>query len=260
MKMVKNCLLAAVLVLCICLIPAYSEELEWELGTEISHITYKEPGFMKQKGMMYGLTGAYALHEEPFMLKSEGRISWGQVDYSGSGTMENVDDVIFELRGLGGYDLRAFHSLVITPYTGLGYRYLYDDSSGRTTSTGAWGYERESNYFYSPIGVEAFADLGNNWSLAATVEYDLFWRGLQRSHFGSAILENDQDEGYGMRGSVKFRKSGKDLDLVIEPFIRYWDIEDSDIAPVTWAGYVVGYGYEPANHSTEFGCKIALNF
>jgi len=27
----------------------------WELGTEISHRKYKEPGVMEQKGIMYGL-------------------------------------------------------------------------------------------------------------------------------------------------------------------------------------------------------------
>ncbi|KAF0119468.1 MAG: hypothetical protein FD151_1999, partial [bacterium] len=35
----------------------------WELGTEISHITYKEPDVMREKGMMYGIDGSYAYHQ-----------------------------------------------------------------------------------------------------------------------------------------------------------------------------------------------------
>jgi hypothetical protein len=30
----------------------------FELGPEISYISYKEPGVMKEKGMMYGLVGS----------------------------------------------------------------------------------------------------------------------------------------------------------------------------------------------------------
>jgi hypothetical protein len=38
------------------------------------------------------------------------------------------------------------------PYAGLGFRYLYNDLRG-TSSTGAIGYRRESHYFYVPLGV-----------------------------------------------------------------------------------------------------------
>ena len=31
----------------------------FELAPEISYRTYKEPGVMKEKGMMYGLVGSY---------------------------------------------------------------------------------------------------------------------------------------------------------------------------------------------------------
>ena len=31
----------------------------WELGTEVSHITYDEPGVMEEKGVMWGSLGSY---------------------------------------------------------------------------------------------------------------------------------------------------------------------------------------------------------
>jgi len=53
----------------------------FELGPEISYITHKEPGVMKEKGMMYGLIGSYTYHNK-IMLKAEGKGSVGKVDYS----------------------------------------------------------------------------------------------------------------------------------------------------------------------------------
>jgi hypothetical protein len=136
----------------------------WDLGTEISYIRYKEPSVMEEKGVMYGIVGSYAYRGELFklqrcMLKAEGKFAYGQVDYKNSGTLDNIDDYILEFRGLGGYDFSILKASTLTPYVGIGYRYLNDDMSGMTTSTGARGYERESNYLYSPIGVEIITPL-----------------------------------------------------------------------------------------------------
>lgn len=234
-----------------------------ELGTEISYIKYKEPGVMEEKGAMYGIAGSYT-YRPKFMLKADGRFSYGQVDYKNSGTLDNINDYILEFRGLGGYDFPVFTTSTLTPYMGIGYRYLNDDMTG-TTSTGALGYERESNYLYSPIGVEIITPLKNDWSIGATAEYDIFWRGLQKSHLsdtGLALndIENDQDKGYGIRGSIKLLKKVKNLDFVIEPFIKYWNIKKSKEAVITYSGTIIGYGYEPKNNSTEIGCKLAVKF
>lgn len=228
-----------------------------ELGPEISYIEYKEPGVMKENGWMYGIVGSYTYHDK-LMLKAEGRLSYGWVDYSNSGTMDDIDDYIWELRGLGGYDFSVLKASILTPYIGIGYRYLNDDMSGRTTSTGVAGYEREINYTYSPIGIEMTTTFENGWSIGAMLEYDYFWDGTVKSHLGDVPgyydIENDQDEGYGIRGSIKLKKKGEKINFVIAPFIRYWNIKDSktttDPAGTTWI--------EPKNHSTEYGINMVL--
>jgi hypothetical protein len=107
----------------------------WDLGTEISYIEYKEPNVMEEKGMMYGIVGSYTYHNK-LMLKTEGKCSWGQVDYKNSGTIDNTDNYMLEFRELGGYDFSVFTGSALTPYIAIGYRYLNDDSSGRISSTG----------------------------------------------------------------------------------------------------------------------------
>ncbi len=237
-----------------------------EVGTEISYIKYEEPDVMEETGAMYGIVGSYTYHNN-FMLKAQGKWSYGQVDYSsqGTGTLDGVDDYMLELRGLGGYDFPVSETVTITPYIGFGYRYLYDDLRG-TSSTGAKGYQREANYFYSPIGIEAIVNLKDGWSLGPTVEFDYFWAGTQRSHLGDFFagldtLENDQDEGYGVRGSIKIQKKGDKIDFLVEPFVRYWNIGESEKSNITYSGTPIGLiGYEPKNNSIEIGGKLAAKF
>lgn len=50
------------------------------------------------------------------------------------------------------------------------------------------------------------------------------------------------------------------VDFVIEPFIRYWNIKKSQDADITYGGVVVGTGYEPENNSTEVGIVLSIGF
>lgn len=234
-----------------------------EAGTGFSHRKYVEPNVMEQKGIMSNIFGSYT-YRNNFMLRAEGMHSLGQVDYRSvrTGTMDNINDYMFEFRGLAGYDfaLSGWKEEIITPYFGIGYRYLNDDMGGRYTSTNAFGYERESTYIYSPIGIKAMIEFENQLSVGITGEYDYFWNGTQKSHMGWQSgyydIENDQDEGFGFRCSVEFEKKGKKVNYVIEPFVTYWDIKDSKITTDPGGNSWI----EPKNHTEEFGIKLAAKF
>jgi hypothetical protein len=146
---------------------------------------------------------------------------------------------------------------VLTPYTGIAYRYLNDGLQGVPG-----GYERESNYYYSPIGLEINKEFANGWSWDTTLEYDIFWGGQQKSHLSQAMaglsdVTNDQKDGYGYRISMKFQsKNG----FGIEPYYRYWNIEQSDPAVVTYEGTPAAIGVEPKNNSQEVGIMFSKKF
>lgn len=234
----------------------------FELAPEISYRVYKEPDAnVKIKGIMYGLVGSYTYHDK-IMWKVEGIANWGQVDYSSdlSGQADNITDYMLEIRFLAGYDFVISRTSVITPYIGIGYRYLNDDGSGKTSTKGDRGYERESNYIYSPIGIEIITNLGNNWSIGEIVEFDYFWWGKQKTHFSDVSpdlpdVENRQTDGYGLRGSITIEKKYKEVAFEGGPFVRYWNIKRSDneyFGPI--------YVYEPDNNSTEVGIKFGVRF
>lgn len=235
------------------------------LGAEMSYIKYEETN-VEEKGMMYGVVGSYTYHNNKLMLKTEGKIAYGEVDYNGCTwdetplTISGIPDYILEVRGLVGYNY-FIKAVTVTPHLGIGYRWLQDNSQNRSTS----GYKREANYVYIPIGIETVVALGNNWFLGANVEYDCFLWGIQKSYLsyvdpGLNDVENKQTSGYGFRGSISIAKKYKKAGFVLEPYIRYWNIEDSGIEPVTYYGTILTYGIEPANNSTEVGCKLAITF
>ncbi len=256
----------------------------FEMGTEVSHIRYAEPSFMKDKGYMYGIfsSATYRTSENNHirsikdiftdenkinMFKIDGKFSWGTVDYEseGTGTIDNITDYMLELRGVTGYDISVFQSSRITPYVGFGFRYLNDDSGGETSTTGQFGYEREANYFYLPIGLETRTPFNGGWALDMIFEYDVFLGGKQKSHLGDAvaglgIVKSEQKKGFGLRGSFKIKKETEKMDFYVEPFIRYWKIDDSEVSAITYNGVVVGFGLEPENNSTEYGIKLGLQF
>ena len=243
-------------------VQVFGRDLGVEIGIETSHITYTEPGLMREEGFMYGITGALAYRNDNYMLSVEARADLGQVDYSSgsSGKINNIDDNIWEIRGLAGYDFEMAETLAVTPYVGIGYRHLNDNMGGRTSTTGAAGYDRKIRYVYSPIGIDVTTAFENGWNIKLRLEYDKFWDGDVETHLGSIPgyydIENDQDKGYGARASVMFKKKGETMDFIIEPFYRYWSIKASkyttDPAGTTWV--------EPKNNSKEFGINFALEY
>lgn len=259
---------------------------QFELGYEMSNIVYKEPNVMRENGLMYGVSGSFIYYgwipllpfnyyawlptlpedrnKSKSMVKLEGKFSTGQMDYRNSGTIDDIRDYIVEVRALVG-PVFYKEKIATIPYLGLGYRYLNDDSGGKISSTGAYGYERESNYYYIPIGANLITDLNYGWFLEVNTEFDIFLGGRQISHFSDVVpsyndLSNDQKDGYGLRGSLKIRKGFKTVDFIIEPFIKYWNIKKSDISNLTYNNVIIGYGYEPKNNSTEYGIKLAMRF
>ncbi len=239
---------------------------KFELSSEISQIYYKEPGVMKQSGIMSGIGGAYTYSDE-ILFRFESRLNYGQVDYTsiGTGSMNSIDDILFEFRAITGWNLSRDEECIVLPYFGYGYRYLEDNSQGRVTTTGHLGYKREANYYYAPIGLSIIKEMNNGLIIQTNVEYDLFLIGIQKSYLSDAIqgrsdLENKQKSGYGYRASLKIEKQQEYLDISIEPYVMYWNIGQSESADITDSGIIIGYGYEPKNYSTEYGLRISLYF
>lgn len=243
-------------------------ESRFKIGFDTRYFDYEEDHFMEEDGWMYGIFGSYVYHgNNQWMFETSLNYVFGEIDYDGqtqSGTpmTADTDDWIFEWRGLIGRDYRFKGSSVITPFMGVGYRYWNDDID----ASGA--YEREIQYWYLPIGVKAMSALIGNWTWGMSVEYDLFLGGEVKSHFSDAHPafndpENDQDfgDGYGVGLSLQFsRKLSDNYGVSIDPYIRYWDIDESDTSTLTAYGIPIGYLIEPENNTTVYGMRLNITF
>jgi hypothetical protein len=234
----------------------------FEIGPELYLFEYEEPGLMKEEGefigVVLGLTSRGWVGSLPdtiggFMFRAEGRFAYGQVDYEGqtwSGTpltIENIDDFAFEGRLLLGGDILGGNT-INTIYSGFGYRYLSDDLS----------YLRQSNYFYLPVGYQFDSTYKAGWSIGFRFEYDVFIKGIQRSRLsdvGYLDVDNEQDSGYGYRASIKIQNKSRSGSFIIEPFFRYWDIDESEHEFNPYGEF-----WEPANETTEIGIQIIFMF
>ena len=258
----------------------------FEVGPEVYYFNYQEKRplvifgqdfdqdetIMEEDGIFYGVTGVYTFREwvsgsgeqdsldgKGLMLRAEGRFAVGTVDYDGQTqggeplTISDIDDRTMELRPLIGFSSMGKTGEGIL-YTGFGYRYLNDD-----LSKFYGGYERESNYYYIPIGITGTGlENADGWTTGLTFEFDCLLKGLQKSHLSDAGLgfsdvENKQNKGWGLRASMKFIRRGN---MAFEPFVRLWVIDDSEVKIIE--DDVAGY--EPKNETFEVGVNIMMRF
>jgi len=99
-------------------------------------------------------------------------------------------------------------------------------------------------------------------------EYDLFWKGWVTSHLSEADPgfndpENHQGfgEGFGVRFAFQLRNHvTARFAWYLEPFFRYWDVDQSDYAPLTYYGIPIGFVYEPENNTLAYGLTIGFGF
>jgi hypothetical protein len=228
-----------------------------EAGGQVARYRYHEPG-MQLTGNRGGAVGTYALvgPETQLFTRIEARGSYGSLKYTGSGTLYAVPDWILEARIVGGRDFFPGGGISLSPYLGLGYRRLYDDLRGYT-STGAVGYRRYSGYLYAPVGLTSRIRMGNRWVLAPSIEYDAFLRGKQISKLsdaglGDSDVTNTQDSGVGYRASVMAETDRWAFGL----WMHYWHIRESDLQPSS-PGVLA---YEPENRTSEAGFEIRYRF
>lgn len=233
----------------------------------------------------------------------------GQAEYSDVSGSPNEDFTqhILEAKVVAGYDFMLMGSTRLTPFMGLGYRYSNDPSGSvldipengiryipddsvylSTFSELRQDYTLESHYFYLPIGFMTHNDILPDLSLGLNLEFDYVFLGIHRSSFsdlGVLYEETGGDfrsmklrdttnrfrGGIGLRGSARVTKKNKMFDWFVEPYIRYWYINQSDKEqfPLKLSDgqdvilfqrdQVTAYNHiEPENTTTEYGLQVGL--
>lgn len=231
------------------------------VGPYLSTVVYNEAGIMSESSVMTGLTGFYEIYDT-YGLRLEGNLSSGETHYESNrtGSMEEIPEHHAELRSLLNKHYTDQKGFKYAPYVGLGYRYLDSNASNMYSTTGHIGYDRQQTYLYSPMGIEITTPIRHStpWHSTVGIEYDHFIHGNNESDTsfacGSPMLF-DQDSGYGYRLKARFNKKMDKRTLSIEPFYKYWHIQQSDTANCRQRTYI-----EPENSSAELGVSFSYLF
>jgi hypothetical protein len=251
-------------------------KIESELGLATSYYRYQEPSLMSLRAINIGANyiGTLTFQNDWFIRGDLTATASGGLHYSsnGTGSMDGGKNWYTDIRALVGKSL-AFENFALAPYVGFGYRYLYNDGRG-TSSTGNPGYRRASNYYYLPIGITHKLDLTNQSKLVTNIEFDYFLRGKQTSYLSDVPLSlyspkypgvyvigtdftNTQKSGYGARFSSMYQINN----WSIGPYLAYWYVNTSDSAYLKILNYNEWVPYcEPKNNTIEAGLKISVLF
>jgi len=248
---------------------------------------------MKETGLVPGLgiVGFVRRKADGLMLSLGAEIALSQVKYEGQASnfdgeivpleVSGISDKFYEVGFTGGPSLRMSDRGTMTPYAGLGIRW-WSDAAQKSPG----GYFRQSRYFYSPIGLMFELGEWNEQQFEFVLEYDLFWKGRQKSRLSDASGEspdgtqwvrytditNYQSSGSGLRASASYLSKpsflgSPKLRWAIRGFVRYWDIDDSDIVSSKvdinigdpdWDGIWLVDFIEPANNTLQFGMVVML--
>jgi hypothetical protein len=227
------------------------------LGIGISQYAYREPSLGVMQDGWLGIAQAkwtpdnFRFKNWPLTLL--GQATFGYADYTGSGTMANQPTSIYQLQ------VESPHTEWVKGYQispGLGYRYLYNDARG-ITSTNYLGYRRTSEYLFASLGVER--PFGENWRATATGYYLLTGRQTSNlfdvggNYATQGPIQNTQRHGFGWKAGIC--KTYQALDFCSN--FEYWQIGASDTYSFVSSSsrYTI---YEPANHTKSF--QFTVNY
>lgn len=255
---------------------AQDKKQNFSIAYETSDYGYKEPSLKYPphwKGIMQGVCAEYTKRSvmtegneisqsDNSFFSIELRYMQGKVDYDGylqNGTpskADNITDYYLEGALKAGYIYQLGKSgFSLWPYAGLGGRLLTD----KLDESGPGGYRRKSTYVYIPVGLNLQKQTASGLSFNLNAQGDILLSGRQISEMDDLDIHNGQDEGYGLRTSLRIQQNLGAVAIFVEPFYRYWHIQNSDPQYYT-DGYYIYTLIEPKNETREAGVKIGIMF
>jgi hypothetical protein len=263
-------------------LPSKEQPKEWAheftAGMESFKYHYREsePGiekYMQYDGMMYGVNGAYQLtYQDKVFIRPEARWGYGHADYSNcrgeEGDRHHTPSMIFEPRLLLGSIIPITNHFSLSPYTGVGFRYKWDDSSDIKSKDNVSGSKRINKLWYLPVGARFQYGFTDRWFVQGMAEYDWVMRGEQLTYnkrYSPSPLVNKQKSGWGAKGELLIGHHFDKVSVAFGPYLQYWKIRKSSTKVFTYYGdkgddYPNTPGWEPKNKTQELGVKLNFIF
>lgn len=209
---------------------------------------------MRESAVMNSLHAGVsrAIGESGGRVELAGELGIGKADYTGSYLGGNYGDLhesglrrsLAAVSAMYKFSAPAWKGFTVG--TGLGYRRHVDNLQ----DAGAGGYQRINERAFLLLGVEQVIPL-ENWTITPALQYKHIVSSKQKSDLNGG-MSVDQPKGYGAQASVAFVRKSEGYSVAYIPFIRTWDIKDSDV-------HSTGL-YEPRNKTSEIGVTVSFVF
>jgi hypothetical protein len=232
----------------------------WQWSTSAGYNHYREPSIdMQLRGPELGLhLRASQLPHLP-RWQAEGEVLGSLQRYdSPSGQLNNVENVETRWRLLYQIWPQGEHGLFVGPAVHT----LYNDLRG-ITNRGAAGYQRESLGLW--LALQWRQPLSADGALSSLSNLELDAGGLLRARHNSYLSQanrnypdigNTQRKGLYVQAKLGFKAEN----LLLQPFVRYTHLEDSEVTTVALKGNTLTgtlTGVEPASGRWQLGLQVS---
>lgn len=232
---------------------ASANQSKHKVGVIISYYKYIEPNVMNTKGFISGFDYIYDTNTTaPLSFMLWAKFVAGSLKYNsnGTGSMSNDKNYYVDIKPIAKFKLLLQNLSSFSPYIGIGFRYLANPYSGRS-STGHYSYDRTNKMLYVPVGIFYEHHFHEHNYLETQIEGSLLIYGRQFSDHHEPHTVT-QKKGYGFRIASEYNTEK----WSIGPYFQYWNIDDSTIFPSSKGGYWV----EPKNNTIEYGLTLRFKF
>ena len=254
---------------------ALAEGSSLDVGLMSEYFDYKEDLNAPLKSTESGwLPGAYLTYtyqkKMNFYTKAHLEYLSGDITFDGTtqgGTPVSFTDSsqkLFKLEWDLGYTFNIGGAFQLTPYVGYGYRYW---QRGKTKITPTYrSYEEEYSWSYVPVGIRADYAINSQLSVGGTMAVNIMFNGKMKAKLSQVVAGlNDPDFDLGNKTGFYTElpityKITRNWAIVGTPWYEYSAIGQSDNANITFGNTVIGYAYEPASKTHQYGFRLGASY
>ena len=286
MKSAKPLLLSflAAIFLLVFALPALAEppagntnQFIFDFGFNYRYFDYKEdinpPLKSTENGWLPGVYFNFAFQKKS-IIYTKVHVDYAAADIDFDGTTQSGRPVsfsdqktrLFKFEWDIGYPIPIGKSFTLTPYAGYGYRYWQRGDSRYIAQVNAYSIKEEYYWHYIPVGITANYDITDRWSIGGTASANIMFYGKMKAH-ASEVMAGVNDPDFTLGNKVGFYaelpvtfRFTKNWALVLAPWYEYSAFGQSDTVNLTYAGTVIGYAYEPASKTNQYGANLGANF
>jgi len=242
----------------------------FEVGPTLADYSYREEidgeTIARDDGLMYGLTVGYTeTLSSGWFLRLQAQGLSGDLDYEDDDgeRLENVSQTTGRAEFHLGRDFAVGRGR-LTPFVGIGHRSLEDESGGRVTQGGLEGYNRDVEYRFVPVGVDAALPIGGSTQLLVSAQVNFLAGGSATSRFSDVDpdfpdLKLKLRGGHGLRFSALVQVPLGRSAVRFGPVFETWKVERSQSETFSDGGESLEF-FEPANRTTMFGGMVSFAF